>query len=212
MLAGPPTLGITSQLDMIALLTGRLILKNPDHCVIDVNGVGYGVHTSLTTFASLPEAGAEIKINIHTHVREDQLILYGFASAEEKAIFQRLIAVSGVGPKTALSILSGMPASHLAEAIANEDRARLSSIPGVGKKTAERIIVELKDRLAKDFAVFTNATASERGMLYEDTVSALTNLGYPRPTAENTLKKIKWSEIMPIEEAIKAALKELCRV
>lgn len=197
---------------MIALLTGILVQKTPENCVIDVGGVGYSVHTSLTTFAVLPDIGREVKINIYTHVREDQLVLYGFTSIEEKAIFQRLIAVSGVGPKTALAILSGIPATHLAEAIANEDRARLSTIPGVGKKTAERIIVELKDRLAKDFAIFTGGPVSERGRLYEDTVSALTNLGYLRHTAEGTLKKIKWSGQMPIEEAIKAALKELCRV
>lgn len=197
---------------MIAHLTGTLLAKAPDHCVVDVSGVGYSVHISLSTYASLPEIGTTSKLSIHTHVREDQLLLYGFATPEEKAIFQRLITISGVGPKTALSILSGIPVAHLIEAISQEDRARLGTIPGIGKKTAERIIIELKDRLAKEFPGGALSPVSERGRAYEDAVSALTNLGYTRPVADNALKKIKWSDTMAIEEAIKMALKELCRV
>lgn len=196
---------------MIALLTGTLISKAPDHCVIDVNGVGYRVILSLTTFAALPDAGSKMSLNIFTYVREDQLVLYGFTSQEEKMLFQRLISISGVGPKTAISMLSGIPAVHLVEAIRSEDIARLSTIPGVGKKTAERIIVELKDRIAREFATIGSREPTGRGRMYEDVVSALTNLGYPRVTADSTLKKISWSENMPIEDAIKSALKELCR-
>lgn len=197
---------------MIAQLTGMLVAKAPDHCVIDVNGVGYSIHVSLTTFAALPEAGAMASLAIHTYVREDQLLLYGFATAQEKALFQRLIGISGVGPKTALAILSGLPADHLIDAIGAEDHARLSTIPGVGKKTAERIIIELKDRVARDATLAAAAHATPRGRRYEDVVSALTNLGYARAVAEAAIRKASWSEAMPIEEAIRAALKELCRV
>ena len=197
---------------MIALLTGTIAVKQPDHCIVDVSGVGYKVVTSLTTFAALPEIGSSVKLSIYTYVREDQLMLYGFATDEEKAIFQRLISISGVGPKTALAILSGLPANDLVEAISFSDHARLSTIPGVGKKTAERIIVELKDRIAKDLSLKSTSAASERGRIYEDIVSALTNLGYQRNVTENALKKIGWSEKMPIEDAIRAGLKELCRI
>lgn len=196
---------------MIAILTGQLISKSPDHCIIDVNGVGYRVLVSLTTFADLPEPNSTLRLNIHTHVREDQLLLYGFSTIEEKNLFQRLISISGVGPKTALAILSGLSTNHLVEAIRNEDLARLSTIPGVGKKTAERITLELKDRIAKEMAtVFAGETAN-RGSLFEDAASALVNLGYQRPVAENALKKLKPSANIPIEELIRSALKELCR-
>ena len=197
---------------MISQLTGTLISKAPDGCVIDVGGVGYGVVVSLGTFAALPDAGARMTLVIHTHVREDQLLLYGFSTPEERTIFQRLIGVSGVGPKTALAILSGLPAHHLVDAIAAEDKARLSTIPGVGKKTAERIIIELKDRLARDVALSPGAAPAGPARLREDAVSALTNLGYGRPIAEEALRKIKWTDGMPLEDAIRAALKELCRI
>ncbi|MFH0800586.1 MAG: Holliday junction branch migration protein RuvA [Pseudomonadota bacterium] len=196
---------------MIAYLTGTLASKSPDHCVIDVGGVGYRVLVSLTTFSSLPEIGAKASVNVHTHVREDQLSLFGFATADEKTLFQRLISISGVGPKTALAILSGIPASDLVQAIAGEDRARLSTIPGIGKKTAERIIIELKDKLAREMPLAA-AGYSVRGRAYEDAVSALTNLGYQRAVAETALRKAGWSDNQPIEDSIRAALKELCRV
>ena len=196
---------------MIAQLTGTLVTKAPDHCVIDVNGVGYAVLVSLSTFAALPEAGERAKLVIHTHVREDQLLLYGFAAPEERLLFQKLIGVSGVGPKTALAILSGLPAGPLVEAISAEDRARLATIPGVGKKTAERIIVELKDRIAKDVSFASPGPAGSRGRMRDDALSALVNLGYPRTVADEALRNIAWTEGIPIEEAIRAALKELCR-
>ena len=128
---------------MIALLTGTVSSKAPDHCVIDVGGVGYKVLVSLTTFGSLPEVGSTLSLQIHTYVREDQLELFGFSSPEERELFQRLISISGVGPKMALGVLSGLPPRELAEAIGNEDHVRLTRIPGVGRKTADRIIVEL---------------------------------------------------------------------
>lgn len=195
---------------MISLITGTLVTKQPGQCVVEAAGVGYGASISLSTFAALPENGSTCRLHIHTYVREDQITLYGFATPDEKALFLKLIAVSGVGPKTALAILSGIPADHLVDAIANEDRAHLSTIPGIGKKTAERIIVELKDRIARDMPISTSPH-SQRGRIYEDAVSALTNLGYHRQIAEGALKKAKWSDDMPIEDAIRFALKELCR-
>jgi len=195
---------------MIALLTGTLVEKAPNRCIIDVNGVGYGVLVSLNTFAWLPEVGGRASLCIHTHVREDMLELYGFATPEERSIFQRLIGVSGIGPKTALAILSGLSAERLVEAISAEDRATLATIPGVGRKTAERIIVELKDRLG---AIASARPAPSAGAaLFEDAVSALVNLGYGRPAAEAAMRKVNPTEGMRIEDAIRAALKELCRV
>lgn len=195
---------------MIEFLSGNLIVKSSDRCVIDVNGVGYGVSISLSTYATLPKIGEQAKLNIHTHVREDQLMLYGFASTDEKILFEKLIAVSGVGPKTALAILSGIPVPQLVNAISQEDKLRLSTIPGIGRKTAERIIIELKDRLAKGFGV-TIGSAVTFTQGYEDALSALMNLGYQRLVAENALKKVGFKESMPIEDAIRGALKELCR-
>lgn len=195
---------------MIEFLSGNLIAKSSDRCVIDVNGVGYGVSVSLSTLATLPQIGEPAKLNIHTHVREDQLMLYGFASTDEKVLFEKLIAVSGVGPKTALAILSGIPVPQLVNAISQEDKLRLSTIPGIGKKTAERIIIELKDRLAKGFSMNLGGTVTcTQG--YEDALSALMNLGYQRMIAESALKKVGFKESMPLEDAIRSALKELCR-
>lgn len=195
---------------MIGFLSGSIISKFPDHCVIDVGGVGYTVSVSLSTFAGLPEIGSQTKLLVHTHVREDILALYGFATEEEKSLFLKLIGISGVGPKTALAILSGFPVADLVEAIGCENRALLSTIPGVGRKTAERIIVELKDRIARETPSRT-APQSARGRLFEDVVSALTNLGYQRVVAESALKRAGWSDTMSIEDAIRAGLKELCR-
>ncbi len=197
---------------MISQLTGTLVAKSPESCVIDVGGVGYGVLVSLTTFAELPEAGQKATLSIHTHVREDQLLLYGFASAEERALFQKLIGVSGVGPKTALAILSGLPAGHLVDAIGSEDRLRLSTIPGVGKKTAERIIVELKDRICRDATLSRSLPPSSKSRLHEDAISALVNLGYGRPVADEAVRKVASGGELPLDETIRAALKELCRV
>lgn len=196
---------------MIGQLTGILAYKSPAQCMIDVGGVGYSVSHSFTTFSMLPEIGLSVTLAIHTYVREDQLVLYGFAKPEEKALFQRLISVSGVGPKMAMAMLSGLPAADLIEAIGSENGMLLATIPGVGRKTADRIIVELKDKISRDIRAATPMAASSDRRLYEDAVSALVNLGYQRLVAEKTLKAIEWSDKMPIENIIRAALQELCR-
>jgi holliday junction DNA helicase RuvA len=197
---------------MIVQLTGKLASKLPDHCIVDVSGVGYGVQLSLATFSALPEIGEVLKLEIYTHVREDQLNLFGFASPEEKDLFKKLISISGVGPKMALGILSGLPTTQLVKAIGSEDRDRLTKIPGVGKKTAERIIIELKDKISIDHSIITSTPGSELiANRLDGAISALVNLGYKQQTAEDCLKKLKPSEAAPIEEIIRLALKELCR-
>lgn len=197
---------------MISRLTGTLAHKEPGHCIIDVGGVGYCVHTSLATFGMLPELNCELRLDIHTYVREDQLQLFGFTTPEEKTMFQRLIAISGVGPKMAMAILSGLPTDSLIQAIAGGDHLRLSTIPGVGKKTADRIIVELKDRLPRDFDIAGKKLQTGVKGVHEDAVSALVNLGYKRQVAEGTLIKIKPSDDMRIEDVIRSALQELNRL
>ena len=195
---------------MIALLTGKIIKKEANHCIIDVNGVGYQASISLTTLSQLGEIGNTVTLFIYTYVREDQLTLYGFANEAEKQAFLQLITISGVGPRMALSILSGIPAEDLGFAIGNEDLARLTAIPGVGKKTAERIIVELKDKLIKTFpmAGITSGTSGNTST-YHEVCSALVNLGYPQPAAEGAVRKLKSMDNLPLADAIKLALKEL---
>src|SRR5689334_14661799 len=168
---------------MIAHLRGRLIAKHPNQAVVEAGGVGYDVTISVPTFSDLPGAGAEVALHIHTHVREDAIALFGFLRAEEKQIFERLISVSGIGPKLAITILSGMPAAEMVSAIRGNDIARLTRIPGIGKKTAERMVLELRDKLPKEafgeVAVFAATSPVE-----EDVLSALMNLGYQGPAAE----------------------------
>jgi Holliday junction DNA helicase RuvA len=169
---------------MIAHLRGRLLLKQPQQAVIEAGGVGYDVIISVPTFTSLPAEGAEVALYIHTHVREDALALFGFRDRDEKRIFERLITVSGVGPKLAITIMSGLTAERLTEAIRGQDHATLTTIPGVGKKLAERLVVELKDKL-DDFAFASGSTPG--GPLAEDVLSALVNLGYQRPAAQKAI-------------------------
>lgn len=197
---------------MIAQLSGTLAYKSPQYLIIDVGGVGYRVLVSLTSFAALPEVGDPITILTHTHLREDQLTLFGFITGQEKEIFQKLIAVSGVGPKMALTILSGIPTTELTQAIMSRNTSRLQLIPGVGRKTAERITVELKDKLVGMMPRISADDASAKSnRFYEDVLSALTNLGYPRIQAENAMKNISWNEIQTIENAILKTLKELAK-
>jgi Holliday junction DNA helicase RuvA len=153
--------------------------------VVDVNGVGYEVAISIPTFSELPSAGGEVSLHIHTHVREDALALYGFLRAQEKQLFERLIAVSGIGPKLAITVLSGMQAEKMVAAIRGNDIAALTKIPGIGKKTAERMVLELRDKL-ESFGVAA-AVVSKHSPVEEDVLSALTNLGYQRATAERAL-------------------------
>ena len=174
---------------MISHLRGRLLEKHPNRVIVDVNGVGYDVHVPLSTFYEMAEPGAEIALRIHTHVREDALVLYGFATVLELQIFERLISVSGIGPKLALAVLSGIEPNELVSAIRTANVARLTGIPGIGKKTAERIGLELKDKMASFLPaeVAASPAAATSETLRTDVLSALMNLGYHRPLAERAV-------------------------
>lgn len=199
---------------MIAFLRGRILDKQPNQLIVDVQGVGYLVHVPLSTFYEAGEVGQEAGLRIHTHVREEALQLYGFLSLLEQQLFERLINISGIGPKLAIAVLSGIEPHDFIGAVQRADLARLTAIPGVGRKTAERIVLELKDRLAQ-FAVLPGQTpapvaASER--LRDDLLSALQNLGYHRPPAEKAIDATLASGDAPsFEQALKAALRELMR-
>lgn len=200
---------------MIAFLRGRVVDKQPNRVVVDVQGVGYEVHVPLSTYYEIDEAGSDVALRIYTHVREDALQLYGFLSDLERQLFERLIAISGIGPRLAITALSGMEPRELIAAVQRGDVARLTGIPGVGKKTAERIVLELKDRLAH---IATPAAAgvavAEEGpeRLRADLLSALQNLGYHRPQAEKAL-----DSTLPVltdptfEQALRSVLRELMR-
>jgi holliday junction DNA helicase RuvA len=198
---------------VIAHLRGRILEKHPNRVVVDVNGVGYDVAVPLSTFYGLVEPGGEIALRIHTHVREDQLALYGFATALEQDLFERLIGVGGIGPKLALAVLSGIEPLDLVRAIERGDLARLTAIPGVGKKTSERIVLELKDRLPRARAAATAAGgAPEPPALRDDVLSALMNLGYHRPLAEKAVAAaITRTADGGFESTLKQALRELAR-
>jgi holliday junction DNA helicase RuvA len=202
---------------VIAHLRGSILEKSPTRIVIDVNGVGYDVFVPLSTFYGLGEPGSGIALRIHTHVREDALILYGFATRLEQELFERLIGVSGIGPKVALAVLSGIEPQEFIRAIERGDLARLTAIPGVGKKTSERIVLELKDRLPRAHvaAAAAGATGSEAPILREDVVSALVNLGYHRPLAEKAaeaaLTSIGSGSDASFERALKQALREVAK-
>ncbi len=171
---------------MIAHLRGKLIEKHPNQAVVETGGVGYDVVISVPTFSDLPGVGSEVALHIHTHVREDQIALYGFLRPTEKTLFERLITVSGIGPKLAITILSGMAADEMVRAIRGNDISRLTRIPGIGKKTAERMVLELRDKLpALGTEVIT--PVSSLSAVEEDVLSALMNLGYQRPAAEKAL-------------------------
>jgi len=178
---------------MIALLRGTLVDKNPNRLIVDVGGVGYDVQVPLSTFYVLGESGTPVTLRIHTHVREDVIGLYGFATPLELNLFERLIAISGIGPKLALAVLSGIEPADLIRAIRTQDVARLTAIPGIGTKTAERIGLELKDRLppALQAAGPESAPAARpEDQLHEDLLSALLNLGYQRPVAEKAIDAV----------------------
>ncbi|HTY85795.1 MAG TPA: Holliday junction branch migration protein RuvA [Silvibacterium sp.] len=173
---------------MIAHLRGRLFSKQPGQAIVEAGGVGYDVAISIPTFTALPAEGAEVSLHIHTQVREDLLALYGFLDLNEKRLFERLITVTGVGPKLAVTILSGLNPERTVAAIRGQDHATLTHIPGVGKKLAERLVVELKDKL-EDMAAAAPAVVSA-GPAAEDVLSALTNLGYQRPAAEKAIETV----------------------
>ncbi|MBN2242367.1 MAG: Holliday junction branch migration protein RuvA [Acidobacteria bacterium] len=182
---------------MIGHLRGRLLHKKPNSVILDVQGIGYEVCIPLTTFYELPGEGNEVSLNIHTHVREDALLLFGFHTRREKDFFLKLISISGIGPKLAVVILSGARVEELAAAISESNLPRLTAIPGVGRKTAERIILELKSQITA-FLLPEQAEAMQKGNVFgaleEDVLSALVNLGYPRPAAEKSLKSVLKSD------------------
>ena len=171
---------------MIAHLRGKLLAKHPNQAVVETGGVGYDVTISVPTFSDLPALGAEVALHIHTHVREDIIALYGFLRPAEKLLFEKLITVSGIGPKLAITILSGMAADEMVGAIRGNDVVRLTRIPGIGKKTAERMILELRDKLPPAGPTVTPSTPAPSAT-EEDVLSALLNLGYQRAAAEKVL-------------------------
>jgi Holliday junction DNA helicase RuvA len=199
---------------VIAHLAGTLLEKHVQRLVVDVGGVGYDVQVPLSTFYVVGEAGAVVSLRVHTHVREDMLALYGFATALEQDLFERLIGISGIGPKLALAVLSGIEPAELVKAIRLQDVARLTAIPGIGKKTAERIGLELKDRLPKSLEAIgqARAEAPSEDQLRSDVLSALLNLGYQRPVAEKAIEKVlKDSPQSGFEQALKDVLRRLMR-
>ncbi len=198
---------------MIGYLEGKLRHKAPDTIIIDVGGVGYFVHVSLSTFYDLPDIGQAVCLNVHTHVREDALQLYGFRTAAEKEMFLHLITVNGVGPRLAVNILSGISPDDLRRVVLNQEYQRLKGIPGVGKKIAERLVMELRDKLKlkRDRADEERAFASCDHGAYTDAFSALLNLGYRAGEAEKALKKAqeRLDESPPLENLLKEALRFL---
>jgi Holliday junction DNA helicase RuvA len=197
---------------MIAHIQGRLHFKSPEYLIIDVDGLGYQVQVPLTTFYDLPDVGSTVALNIHTHVREDALQLYGFQSRAEKALFVQLLSVAGIGPRLAVNILSGITPAELAATIYQGDLARLVSVPGVGRKTAERMMVELRDKLPalaldQQTAAPTGLVASDA--LFEDALSALLNLGYKKGVAQRAIKEARGR--IQGEESLESLLKESLR-
>ena len=198
---------------MIGRLRGRVLDKTPNRLTIDVHGVGYDVHVPLSTYYDVGEPGTELELRVHTHVREDALQLFGFLTSLEQDVFERLIATSGIGPKLAVAVLSGIEPRELIAAVRQGDAARLTRVPGVGRKTAERIVLELKDRLAKLSApVETAAPAETRERQRDDLVSALQNLGYHRPLAEKAVDGVLGAgKDAGFEQALRSALRALTR-
>lgn len=201
--------------ELIAQLTGKLAHKQPNAIIIDVGGVGYEVTVPLSTFYELGELGSDVSLRIHTNVREDAIQLFGFRTLNEKELFLKLTSVTGIGPKLAVAMLSGLAASELIAAIRNNDLARLTAIPGVGRKTAERLVVELRDKLAKmTFEVGEAEPAAARGAgasveaVRDDTVAALLALGYPKAIAERAVERALTE---PGEGSIEAVLKRALR-
>jgi Holliday junction DNA helicase RuvA len=198
---------------MIGFLRGRVLDKQPNRILIDVNGVGYEVHVPLSTYYEVGEAGADVALRVHTHVREDALQLYGFLTPLEQLVFERLIGISGIGPRLAVGVLSGIDSRELVLSVQRADVARLTRIPGIGKKTAERIVLELKDRL-RDVAISVAGPEPERSVdrLRDDLISALENLGYHRPLAEKAAEAARAHDgAATFEDALKSALRELMR-
>jgi Holliday junction DNA helicase RuvA len=197
---------------MIGFLRGCVLAKQPNRILVDVQGVGYEVLVPLSTYYHVGDPGHSVELRVHTHVREDALQLYGFLTALEQQLFERLLGISGIGPKLALAVLSGIESGELIDAVHRADVARLTRIPGIGRKTAERLVLELKDRLA-ELAVpsVTEAHASPE-RLKDDLISALLNLGYHRPLAEKAVDSTLASQHdQSFEEALRSVLREMMR-
>jgi Holliday junction DNA helicase RuvA len=200
---------------VIASLRGRLAAKSAGDCVIEAGGVGYRVQVSTNTAAALPEPGADVYLQTHQVVREDALMLFGFAEGEERRLFELLITVSGVGPRVALAVLSGLKPQALARAIRDENLAALVAIPGVGRKTAERLVVELRDKLDVLAAAAPAGAASDRGVLprserFDDAVAALVRLGYSAAQAQDAVRRVaEGEEGATLEDLVRRALARL---
>jgi Holliday junction DNA helicase RuvA len=199
---------------MIALLRGTLLEKHPNRLIVDVQGVGYDVQVPVSTFYEAGDAGRVVTLRIHTHVREDQIALFGFATLLEHQLFERLIAVNGIGPKLALAVLSGIEPADFVRAVQSGDIARLTRIPGVGKKTAERMTLELRDRLpAVDPGAVADTPDATDGALRADVVSALVNLGYQSNLVDKAVSAALTAggEAPAFEDVLRSALRQLAR-
>jgi holliday junction DNA helicase RuvA len=198
---------------VIAHLRGTILEKQPNRVVVDVGGVGYDVAVPLSTFYGLAGVGGPVSLRVHTHVREDAIALFGFATPLELELFEKLIGISGIGPKVGLAVLSGIEPVELIGAIERGDLARLTAIPGVGKKTSERIVLELKDRLPKTVAVAAASVVPDVPVLRDDLLSALINLGYHRPLAEKAVDAALRAagRDAGFERTLKQALRELAK-
>jgi Holliday junction DNA helicase RuvA len=194
---------------VIGRLCGTLADKGPQHVLLDVAGVGYRVQVPLSTFYKLGELGTSVTLLVHTHVRDDALQLFGFLTPEEQTLFERLIAVAGVGPRLAVNVLSGIDSGELIDALRGGDVARLTRIPGIGKKTAERLVLELKEAMEK-LASAAGATAPARDTRCEDLLAALLNLGYSRPEAERAAQQVaRDNPAAALEDLLRASLRGL---
>ena len=193
---------------MIAHLRGKLISKQPNQAIVEAGGVGYEVSISIPTFSDLPAMGTDVALYIHTHVREDALALFGFLRAHEKQLFEKLISVSGIGPKLAITILSGMQAEAMVAAIKGNNVALLTRIPGIGKKTAERMVLELRDKL-EGFGVAAQAAVASP--VEEDVISALVNLGYNRALVEKAVSRLENNSEQSFDSLFRKALAALAK-
>ena len=202
---------------MIAFLSGKLIAKQANSVILDVGGVGYEVTIPLSTFYNLGEIGSDVQLRIFTYVREDTLQLFGFTTAREKELYLKLISVQGIGAKSGITMLSGMSADEIISAIRTDDLARLTSIPGVGRKTAERLVIELRDKVGELSSSVRDASTSPSGKIpaeavFEDALSALVNLGYQRAAAEKALQQaIKDGAEMSVQKLLRPALQKLAK-
>ncbi|MDT5295628.1 MAG: holliday junction helicase RuvA [Acidobacteriota bacterium] len=205
---------------MIAHLSGTLLAKHATSVIVDVGGVGYEVTIPVTTFYDLGEPNTPVRLRIYTHVREDALQLFGFRTERERELFKLLISVSGIGPKSAVAMLSGMNADEIVLAIRTNNYARLTSIPGVGRKTAERLVIELRDKMAalsspaleQDIATGATGAAQSEDALREDTLSALLQLGFPRPAAEKTITNaMSEGGDLSVETLLRRSLRQLSK-